>query len=194
MHFLGNLTLEREVVNGPLQLADGRTLPEGAFVGSSGLTVHFDKKVFGADAEKFNPERWLQSPGESAEAYAKRLHAMRSADMSWGRGSRGCLGKSKYSLCKYCDRRLIIFVQTSQLQKCISCSLRCVACSIWSLWIRTGSGRSRRDFSEPRVIWISLSGGDKARVWHRYHCHEIDFCRSHRLFWLIVHDGHVLNM
>lgn len=88
------MTLEREVVDGPLQLADGRKLPKGSYVGSSGAVVHFDKHIFGEDADTFNPDRWLQSSSESLEAYTQRLHNMRAVDMGWGRGSRVCLGKN----------------------------------------------------------------------------------------------------
>lgn len=76
MHYLFPTTLEREVSARGFTLPDGRVLPAGSIVGSSGITVHFDKTVHGADADVFNPDRWLQASSESLEQYAERLHNM----------------------------------------------------------------------------------------------------------------------
>lgn len=102
MFHVGAGIMERVVPAGGLELSDGRRLPEGAGVGISGLTVQFDKSIFGADADTFNPDRWLQAPAETDAAYAGRLGLMKGADMTWGRGSRTCLGKNiaVLELCK----------------------------------------------------------------------------------------------
>ncbi|KAK5652181.1 hypothetical protein OQA88_10824 [Cercophora sp. LCS_1] len=52
------LTMERVVPKGGIQLC-GTRLEEGTVVGMSGWVVHRDRGIFGADADEFNPERWL---------------------------------------------------------------------------------------------------------------------------------------
>lgn len=94
MHHVGSGIVERVVPEGGLRLPDGRLLPEGCEVGVSGSTVQFDKAVYGDDAEDFNPERWLRGPQETEEQFADRSLAMKNADMTWGRGSRTCLGQN----------------------------------------------------------------------------------------------------
>lgn len=94
LHSVSAGVLEREVGPIGLRLRDGRKIPAGTFIGGSALTVHFDKTVFGADANTFNPDRWLQSASESTAEHAVRLREMRAVDMSWGMGSRTCLGKN----------------------------------------------------------------------------------------------------
>jgi cytochrome P450 len=36
-------------------------------VGVNPWVVHFNKELFGDDAEDFRPERWLEDPGRAAE-------------------------------------------------------------------------------------------------------------------------------
>ena len=52
-----------------------------------------DKGIYGADADDFNPVRWLQAPGETGEDHGKRLKAMNGADLAFGYGLRAYLGK-----------------------------------------------------------------------------------------------------
>lgn len=54
------ILLERRVPQDGLLLGDIR-LPEGAIVGMSAWVIHFDKSVFGEDAESFRVERWLDT-------------------------------------------------------------------------------------------------------------------------------------
>ena len=95
VHHVGSGIVERVVPpgSGGLKLSDGTVLPEGCEVGVSGSTVHFDKAIFGEDADSYNPDRWLRGEKETEEDYNSRLGAMRAADMTWGRGSRTCLGQ-----------------------------------------------------------------------------------------------------
>lgn len=86
--------MERVVPVSGLRLPHGITLPQGAGVGVGGITVHYDKAVFGEDADSYNPQRWLRDAEETAGHFAQRLAAMKVADMSWGKGSRTCLGKN----------------------------------------------------------------------------------------------------
>ena len=42
----------------------GKFFPGGSVVSVPAYTIHRDKEIFGADAEEYNPERWL-APGAS---------------------------------------------------------------------------------------------------------------------------------
>lgn len=98
MFFVGAGIMERVVPVTGLGLPNGITLPSGAGVGVSGLVVHYDKAVFGDDADSYNPQRWLRGGlrgvEETEDRFAQRLAAMKVADMTWGKGSRTCLGKN----------------------------------------------------------------------------------------------------
>ena len=56
-------------------------------------TLSIDEDVFGKDAMKFNPDRWLRRPNESEDAFQERLRKMKRADLVWGHGPRSCIGK-----------------------------------------------------------------------------------------------------
>ncbi|KAJ2996755.1 hypothetical protein NUW58_g869 [Xylaria curta] len=64
----------------------GRHVPPGTEIGANPYMVHRDKGVFGDDADKFRPERWLESP-ESTKEMEKYI-------LTWGYGPRICLGKN----------------------------------------------------------------------------------------------------
>ncbi|VDL72259.1 unnamed protein product [Nippostrongylus brasiliensis] len=55
------------------------SVKEGEFVMADTLTLHFDREIWGDDADEFRPERWLESP-----VYA--------AFLSFGLGPRQCIG------------------------------------------------------------------------------------------------------
>jgi cytochrome P450 len=90
-----SLPLERYVPPGGFQLADGRFIPEGATVGINPYVIARNQSVWGADADQFRPERWLrdEAGGESEGAFRQRLQTMNDADLSFGGGSRVCIGK-----------------------------------------------------------------------------------------------------
>jgi cytochrome P450 len=92
-HPAGSILLEREVPETGLQLPDGRFVPAGTTVGMVGWTVHLNKDVFGADADTFNPNRWLQGGNETSEAFRLRLQGMKNAEITFGHGTRSCIGK-----------------------------------------------------------------------------------------------------
>ena len=77
----------------PFILNDGRRVPTGTAVAILGIATHFNRDIFGADAEQFRPERWLMGPTESPDEYVERLRWMNRADLSWGSGDRACIGK-----------------------------------------------------------------------------------------------------
>lgn len=50
--------------------------------------------MFGDSVDQYIPERWLQQPSEDNSAFEERLRLMKPADMTFGFGSRTCLGKN----------------------------------------------------------------------------------------------------
>ncbi|KAK1756492.1 cytochrome P450 [Echria macrotheca] len=88
-----SLSLERFVPPGGVRFPDHSTVPENTILAFNPYVICRNKKVWGDDAEEFRPERWLQADGESDSAYADRLRELSNADLSFGGGSRICIGK-----------------------------------------------------------------------------------------------------
>lgn len=63
----------------------GQFVPEGTEVTAQAYVMQRNKEVYGADAEEFNPERWLVSEKRTAE--------LEAAQFTFGVGPRVCLGK-----------------------------------------------------------------------------------------------------
>ncbi|KAF7536163.1 hypothetical protein G7054_g4763 [Neopestalotiopsis clavispora] len=61
---------------------DGQVVPEGTIVGISAYTVHFDESIWGSDARKFNPDRWLSDDKKDLDKYL----------VPFSKGARQCLG------------------------------------------------------------------------------------------------------
>ncbi|KAJ5910342.1 hypothetical protein N7504_004985 [Penicillium tannophilum] len=88
------MLLERYVPKGGLNLPDGRHVPAGCVVGMNPYVVGRNKSVFGEDADVFRPERWLRDENlETEEEFQQRLRLMNNTDLSFGGGSRICIGK-----------------------------------------------------------------------------------------------------
>ena len=69
-------------------IIDGKFIPGGTQIGSSPFGIHHSKKMFGADAEIYRPERWL-------EADTARLTQMNNTvDLVFHYGKYQCLGKT----------------------------------------------------------------------------------------------------
>lgn len=85
-------TLERYVPPGGVQLPDGSYVPEKCILGFNPYVLGRNRAVWGDDAEEFKPERWLRGENETEEDFQVRLKAMNGADLSFGGGSRICLG------------------------------------------------------------------------------------------------------
>lgn len=86
IHPLVNFPLERVVPAGGVELA-GTFFPEGTTVGVSQLAVHLNRDLYGADADKFNPDRWLTVD-------EGRRNAMERAHLGFGAGKRLCIGRN----------------------------------------------------------------------------------------------------
>ena len=56
-----SLPLERYVPEGGCPFQNGESVPQGAIVGVNPYLVRRHKSVWGADAGKFHPERWLKN-------------------------------------------------------------------------------------------------------------------------------------
>ncbi|KAM0081256.1 hypothetical protein ACKRZS_006586 [Fusarium odoratissimum] len=85
MHPATGLPLERVVPEGGATIC-GRFFPEGTIVGINTWVAHRDTRVFGQDANSFNPDRWLTAESE-------RISMMNRYYMPFGLGSRNCIGR-----------------------------------------------------------------------------------------------------
>ncbi|KAF1928792.1 cytochrome P450 [Didymella exigua CBS 183.55] len=85
-HPAAGLPLERLVPAGGVQLSDV-FVPGGTNIGCSAWTLHLDKDLWGQDADKWRPERWL----EASEA---KKAEMKNSMFAFGAGSRTCIGKN----------------------------------------------------------------------------------------------------
>jgi len=84
-HPATGLPLGRVVPAGGAVIAD-RFFPEGTIVGVNSWVAHANAAVFGADAARFRPERWLESDDQAVK--------MERYFMAFGMGSRTCIGKN----------------------------------------------------------------------------------------------------
>lgn len=89
-----SMMMERIVPEDGLTLPDGSVVPGGSLVGMNPYIVGRNKGVFGADADDFRPDRWLQQEGEGDEAYKDRMQLWGTAQIQFGGGSRICLGRN----------------------------------------------------------------------------------------------------
>ncbi|VUC25700.1 unnamed protein product [Clonostachys rosea] len=85
MHPATGLILGRVVPPGGTTLA-GQYFDSGTVVGINSWVAHANQDVYGADANIFRPERWL----EDSELVKRR----ESYFMTFGQGSRTCIGKN----------------------------------------------------------------------------------------------------
>lgn len=71
----------------------GTYFPGGTTVGMSALPVHRDRGTFGADADRFVPERWIEG---TATPEGERLspEELMKYWIPFGIGSRSCIGKN----------------------------------------------------------------------------------------------------
>jgi cytochrome P450 len=85
MHPSVGLSMQRHAPEEGLELA-GKFIPRGYRVGLNPAVVHYDKSVFGQDADEFKPERWLVGNDE--------WKAMDRNLLIFGAGTRTCIGKN----------------------------------------------------------------------------------------------------
>jgi len=94
LHSSTSFNLQR--VTGPqgLQLPNGVRIPPRVNIGSPAGAINQDSRVFGTDSELYKPERWMQGEKETFDAYQERRKLMERTDLSFGHGSRTCIGKN----------------------------------------------------------------------------------------------------
>lgn len=74
--------LERYVPEGGVELC-GVHIPAGTNVGVSAPVVHTLKGVFGEDADKFRPERWIDASAEQVKAMDRAFLAVSYTTQAW---------------------------------------------------------------------------------------------------------------
>ncbi|CAG8904564.1 unnamed protein product [Penicillium egyptiacum] len=79
------MIIPRYVSDGGMTLHN-QYIPAGTEIGANPYVVHRNRRVFGDDAHDFRPERWLEDP--------ERAALMDKCILTWGYGSRICLGKN----------------------------------------------------------------------------------------------------
>ncbi|CZR66373.1 uncharacterized protein PAC_16274 [Phialocephala subalpina] len=84
LHASIGFVLERVVPDGGVTF-EGRFLPAGTKVGCNPRVIHRDKGIYGADADVFNPDRYLN-------ASAEQKREMEAVSLRWGGGIRKCPG------------------------------------------------------------------------------------------------------
>ncbi|KFY52914.1 hypothetical protein V496_08064 [Pseudogymnoascus sp. VKM F-4515 (FW-2607)] len=65
---------------------NGHFVPEDTVVGITGWVTQRDKSVFGADADFYRPERWIEVDERQTRIMDKNM-------LAWGLGNRSCIGK-----------------------------------------------------------------------------------------------------
>ena len=144
--------LPRLVSRGGMEV-NGIWVPEGTEIGGNPYVIHRDSAKFGADADLFRPERWLENEKAAKE--------MDKYIFSWGYGTRTCLGKNiaqmiTQKLCLHVSPRLQSAGFDNIYEK-MYCS--CFECSASSQSILRSHGAPR--------IWascyIGTSGSPLAR-------------------------------
>lgn len=66
---------------------NGQFVPAGTSVSASPWILHRNQDMYGADADMFRPDRWLEASEEKLQLWDKY-------DFRWGYGARKCLGKN----------------------------------------------------------------------------------------------------
>lgn len=70
------LTIPREVPKGGCCVS-GEWLVEGTRVGVNAAVIHRDKKIFGRDAEEFNPDRWIREDAANMDRHMFQVNPRR---------------------------------------------------------------------------------------------------------------------
>lgn len=96
------MIFERVVPDVGFSLPNGGFVLGGTIVGANPFVTNRDKGIFSEDVDSFRPERWLQTNGESEEAFSTRVRQMREIwDFVFGGGGRICLGRNMAMLETY---------------------------------------------------------------------------------------------
>jgi cytochrome P450 len=94
IHSVANVLLEREVPAQGMELPSGHSLPAGTYVGINAAAMNRIEDVFGTKPDEFDPLRWLQRENETSDEFRERRLVMDRANLTFGQGSRSCVGKN----------------------------------------------------------------------------------------------------
>ena len=94
LHSSTSVNLERVTGSAGLDLPNGVHLPPGISVGCSVGGIGQHVLIYGPDADEYKPERWMQGKDETSEAYLERKKVMEKTELTFGQGSRTCIGKN----------------------------------------------------------------------------------------------------
>ena len=93
LHKGADIAIERAVDPAGIELPTGHHMPYGTDVGLSTPAMR-TLPVFGPEPAQYSPERWMRAKSESEEGWKNRRAAMERADLTFGAGSRACLGRN----------------------------------------------------------------------------------------------------
>ena len=89
-----SFNLQRVTSPGGMELPNGCHLPAGIQVGGSAESINKDVRIWGLNADSYKPERWMRGKDESENSYQERRKHIDKTDLTFGQGSRTCIGKS----------------------------------------------------------------------------------------------------
>lgn len=91
LHSVVSHPLERLVPKGDIYIGSN-FLPEGTTVGMPAAVINRNENIFGADADTFNPERWLDASPETTRIMDHTLLIVSSTEI----GHLSCLQLTSY--------------------------------------------------------------------------------------------------
>ena len=77
-----------------MELPSGHYIPAGVKLGKPSGAPGFRQSAYGSDVIRFKTEGWLQRPGESEDAYIDQKKRIEQSSLTFGYGSRVCIGKN----------------------------------------------------------------------------------------------------
>ena len=93
LHTSAGFSLER--ITGPagLDLPDGTHIPPRIRIGAPSQFIN-QSTAFGSESDQYKPERWMQAKDETFEHWEDRRNLMDRTELTFGQGSRTCIGKN----------------------------------------------------------------------------------------------------
>ena len=94
LHGSASLGLQRITGKAGLDLPGGVHLPANTLVMCSAEMNNRDGRLWGDDPDVYRPERWMKCDGEDDEAHQERRARYDRPNLTFGSGSRSCIGKN----------------------------------------------------------------------------------------------------
>ncbi|KXH26155.1 benzoate 4-monooxygenase cytochrome P450 [Colletotrichum simmondsii] len=98
LHSSASFNLQRVTSSAGLRLPNGVFIPGHTNIGCPASQINRDRHVFGQDADVYIPERWMKRTAETNEEYLERKGFMEKTELTFGQGSRTCIGKNIFAL------------------------------------------------------------------------------------------------